>query len=120
MRFVVAPDGLTARDTTTGLRWQCGQSPATMSDAAAVTYCGGLSLSGEGWRLPSGPELRGLIEASYDPAIDPVAFPGTPADLFWTLTLGPYVDTRLFVGFAFGSSSAASWDGSLYGVRCVR
>jgi hypothetical protein len=82
-----------------------------MTYAAAVTYCGGLSLSGGGWRVPTGPELRGLVEAIYDPAIDPIAFPNTPTDLFWTSTLGPYVDTRLFVGFAFGGSSAASWDG---------
>jgi cysteine-rich repeat protein len=88
-RYEVAPDGLTARDTTTGLTCQRGQSPTSMTYAAAVTSCSGLSLTVEGWRLPSGPELRGLVDATYDPAIDPVAYPNTPADLFWTSTLAP-------------------------------
>ena len=110
------------RDRGTGLTWQRVLPARTFTFAAATAYCGHLNLDGhEDWRLPSMPELVSLVdERAANPAIDGAAFPGTPAESFWTSSL-------------FGNKSAEAWHVyfdhgfALYGllkashrVRCVR
>jgi Protein of unknown function (DUF1566) len=110
------------RDLGTGLTWQRVLSPSKLPFAAALAYCGHLNLEGhKDWRLPSMPELESLVdERASNPAIDTTAFPGTPAESFWTSSL-------------FGNKPAEAWHvyfdhgAALYGllkasfrVRCVR
>lgn len=119
--FSVRDNGQTVYDSRSGLTWARSPSVIRINYQASITYCSQFQVNGSaGWRVPNVAELRALIDTRFDPAIDPNAFPATSTDLFWSSTLGPYIDTRMFVGFGFGSSSAASWDGSLYLVRCVR
>ena len=89
--------------------------------AEAKAACAGLALAGGGWRLPSMKELQSLIDDSRsDPAIDPVAFPATPNDPFWTGTpVAASADSAWRVTFASGYTYD-SRDFNTYLVRCVR
>lgn len=69
-------------DNYTGLVWQQSDSSADggaqTAWSGAATYCAGLSLNGETWRVPSLNELATLVdEAKVQPAVDTTAFPGT-------------------------------------------
>jgi hypothetical protein len=117
--------GGTVYDTKTKLTWQQLVPTTTYAWADAKTYCASpavsTALGGSGWRLPTYKELLTIVDYSQSgPAIDPIAFPGTPSDWFWSST--PYA-----------SSSGSAWrvdfsDGSArhygvgisYRVRCVR
>ena len=139
----VSADGLTVSDSTTGLTWQRGVSGSsglgcngssaviivgatcTQSDAAA--YCSQLSLGGVGaggWRLPGVMELSTIVDfTAYDPAINPAAFPSTPADEFWTSTpyAGATAGEAWSVSFATGqaSASAVGATSAIFRARCV-
>ena len=66
------------QDNYTGLVWQQGYSPATMTFAEAAPYCASLALNGHTWRLPSIRELATLVdEAQVAPAINRTMFPNT-------------------------------------------
>lgn len=82
----------TVADATSGLVWQgcvngrsgidCAAGTAVLLDwAAALAYCEGLVWAGfSDWYLPNILELAGLVaDGRTGPAIDPVAFPNTPA-----------------------------------------
>jgi hypothetical protein len=126
--FTGAPDAhyevgsSSVRDLATGVTWQRVLPPRTFGFEAALDYCHHLGLEGhKDWRLPSMPELVTLVdERTSNPAIDGSAFPGTPAESFWTSSL-------------FGNKSGEAWHvefnrgSALYGllkatyrVRCVR
>jgi hypothetical protein len=82
-RYQTAAD--TVLDMRTKLTWQRIVDPTRRNWEAAKAYCAQLPLSGGGWRLPSMRELQSLVDQSrFEPAIDPVAFPDTPAVEFWT------------------------------------
>jgi hypothetical protein len=76
-RFTVNRDG-TVHDLRTGLLWE----PPVRADADklytavdAEARCAGLTLAGEGWRLPTKSELESIIDdAREGPALDPVTF----------------------------------------------
>jgi cysteine-rich repeat protein len=141
-QFVVAGDGLTVTDTITGLVWQrdgsgtrtgcSGPDNLTCEWAEAKAYCASLTLGGiTGWRLPAMMELSTIVDfTKADPAIDPMAFPNTPADYFWTSSaLADYLWTSSpsEVGGAFhfwtGGLNFIDVDGinkGLCRVRCVR
>jgi formylglycine-generating enzyme required for sulfatase activity len=137
--FVANGNG-TVKDSRSGLLWQRTAVHRTLVDAK--TYCAGLSLSGSGWRLPTKAELESIVDfgrgASSQtstpngrtPAIDPVAFPNTPADFFWTSS--PHAGW-CFVSTPDGNSPGLTWvvnfndgessyseAGSSLAVRCVR
>jgi hypothetical protein len=109
------------------LLWQqvVDAGPFTWDEADA--YCANLSLAGAGWRLPTKIELMSLVDLrGGSPTIDPVAFPDTPAEYFWSSTLGEDCGTCTInagspwvVSFADGSSSTGS-PGGAPRVRCVR
>lgn len=83
--YTVSAD--TVRDELTGLTWQRQASYLTLADAQSG--CAALSLGGfaTGWRLPTIKELQSLVDIRRaGPAADPVAFPGTPADMHWSTT----------------------------------
>jgi hypothetical protein len=127
-RYAVASG--TVLDTKTGLTWQ-QNLPSTNYiwgsaglPGTAQNYCATLSLSGSGWRLPTVKELETIVDFSIsDPAIDPVAFPGTPTlGFFWSAT--PLATTN--PSGAWGVKFDLGFSRSDYGVatqqyvRCVR
>ncbi len=120
----------TVYDTRTNLTWQqavptapvvAGCSGTSCTQAGAVAYCTGLSLPGNGWRLPNIRELLTLVDPTkYNPAIDPTAFPSTPLDYFWSSS--PYVGSSgyAWVVSFFNGYSSASDPANPRRVRCVR
>jgi hypothetical protein len=111
------------RDLATGLTWQRAPPPRSFAFEAALGYCTHLNLDGhQDWRLPSMPELMTLVdERASNPAIDVGAFPGTPADSFWTASLfgGARSTEAWHVAFDRGSALYGFFKGT-YRVRCVR
>jgi hypothetical protein len=113
----------TVTDTKTKLTWQrvVPSTPRTWADAMA--YCAGVgaSLGSTGWRLPTRKELQTIIDESRtDPAIDPTAFPDTPAGAFWSSS--PVVGSPSYawnVYFYNGSTYDAAML-EAFSVRCVR
>lgn len=105
-------------DPYTGLIWQRTISPASFTQAAAITYCSGV---GGGYRLPTVLELLSIVDDTRTgPAIDTTAFASAPAELFWSST--PYAGgggNGWFVNFGRGPSSMNN-DTNPYRVRCVR
>ncbi len=127
--FVVSADGLTVRDTITGLIWQRDTSGlrAGCSDGQdciweeAEAYCASLVLGGlSGWRLPAAKELVSIVDfTANNPAIDPTAFPNTSAWGAWTSS--PCVGAEgaaWAVNVGDGNSYCAA--GETYQARCVR
>lgn len=108
-------------DTRTLLTWEHPVDRGSYSQSAAIAYCTGLSRAGGGWRLPSVGELLTLVDpARFDPAIDPTAFPTTPAEHFWSSS--PYVGSSgdaWFVDFSDGYTLQYRTSGT-HRVRCVR
>ncbi len=72
-------------DNVTGLVWQ-GSDAGTHTWQDALTYCDGLDWGGyTDWYLPDEYELQSIVDyGRMNPSIDPVAFPGTPSNWFWT------------------------------------
>jgi hypothetical protein len=107
-RYAVGTD--TVKDNETGLTWQRAVPAQTYDWANAKTYCQGLSLGGfaSGWRLPSKKELETLVDfgvAKPGPTVDSTAFPGAPAQAFWTSTsLAWSADYAWTVDFGYGGS----------------
>jgi hypothetical protein len=77
------------RDNVTGLVWQRVVDGAGYTWSAAQTFCANLVLGGcDQWRLPTRIELVSILDYSRrSPAIDPAAFPNTPPEAFWTLSI---------------------------------
>jgi hypothetical protein len=110
-------------DRVTGLAWERAvDATATYGYLDAVAHCRSVTLGGHSdWRLPSVLELTSLLDYTRaSPSIDPVAFPSTPSDFYWTSTTwgGSTSITRVVDFDASGSSSKDN--GDTYHVRCVR
>ncbi|GIM95461.1 sigma-70 family RNA polymerase sigma factor [Paractinoplanes toevensis] len=114
----------TVRDESTCLVWQRAVAPSTHTFTEAKSYCAGLDLDGGGWHLPSRIELTSIIDpARSGPAIDRTAFPGTPAQFFWTSS--PWAVTKeplraWIINFSEGLASNGAYQSGSYQVRCVR
>jgi len=119
----------TVKDLITGLVWQQVLDSGTYSWSAmgatgsAQAYCKTLALEGGGWRLPTSNELMSLVDYTKPPpgpTINAKAFPGTPAEVFWTATPLFGASTHAwYVGFDEGIVYGYGITGS-YRVRCVR
>lgn len=84
----------TVVDEVTGLVWQgcaagatgptCTGTPSDMLWADALSFCDSLSWGTyDDWRLPDEYELHSILDYGIDkPALDAIAFPGTPNDWF--------------------------------------
>lgn len=111
----------TVYDARTKLTWEQTVDAGSYSQANAVNYCGGLTLAGGGWRLPSRAELLSIVDPTvHDPAIDATAFPNTPLTIFWTST--PYAGLGGYgwlVDFIAGYTGVNDASVTLR-VRCVR
>jgi hypothetical protein len=115
-RNEVAVDGIT------GLMWQRNSLGTPTSFAGAKQACDQLALAGyDDWRLPARIELVSILDLGrIEPAIDPVVFPETPSDWFWTSSVAAGDgQSGWYVYFYFGYpktdllSNSFSW-------RCVR
>jgi hypothetical protein len=104
-------------DAATGLTWQQDVAAATFPWNEAKAHCSGLS---GGWRLPSMTELQTIVDDSrLADAINPDAFPNTPAAVFWTSS--PVVGQPYSWAVDFSTGSTTNPDPtSPYHVRCVR
>jgi hypothetical protein len=104
----------TVLDAVTGLLWQQAVSSA-LTWSEAKQHCT------PPWQLPTAIELVSLIDYTrFDPAIDPVAFPDTPVEIFWSATASyPSTTYGVVVDFADGFT-AADPEGIAHPVRCVR
>jgi hypothetical protein len=118
-RYVVEQG--TVNDTQTRLTWERAPDLTPRVWSQAAPYCSALDLNGKGWRLPSVKELMTLVDESrWGPSIDPVAFPGTPSDYFWTSSTLASFPMFVWTVF-FGKGTAAVFDISIPRVvRCVR
>ena len=88
---------------------------------AARAYCSQLKLGGnQRWRVPTLAELLTLVdERASSPMIDRAAFPGTPADAFWTSsTFANGHELAWYVRFDRGSGLMGGWSNRFH-VRCV-
>jgi hypothetical protein len=110
-------------DTLTKIQWEQTSSASSMTWAAAATYCAGRTTGGfSGWRAPNIGELQMLIDyTASSPYIDATAFPGAPANSYWSSTS--------VVGLAgnawnvqLGSNAYTAYDNTATTnyVRCVR
>ncbi|MBI5477743.1 MAG: DUF1566 domain-containing protein [Deltaproteobacteria bacterium] len=118
-------------DNVTGLMWERSISSYGVW-ADGNNHCRCLGLGGyRDWRMPSLVELITIVDyGRQHPAIDPVAFPGTPPGSFWSSsghcaesnTADRDVFYRAFgVDFAFGSANGWGLAGSGHAnTRCVR
>jgi hypothetical protein len=110
-------------DNVTQLQWQRAASATSMSWIDAARLCENLALAGGGFRLPSRIELLSLLDLTQsNSAIDAVAFPGTPAEGFWSgsYIAGPPADAW---GVNFGFSTSIVFQDDVNHerrVRCVR
>lgn len=80
------PTAGTVYDTKTKLTWQQSLDSPNYDLAGAKVYCAGLgaTLGGVGWRLPTLTELQTIVDESrWDPALDPIAFPGPAPNITW-------------------------------------
>ena len=114
------PTSGVVHDNTTGLYWQQGVDATKRTWDVASAYCTGneAGLPDSGWRLPTGTELSGIVDTGQaNPAIDPVAFPATPSELFWTSDKSGSNATA--VGFSAGKSVDTPVDTPCR-TRCVR
>ncbi len=108
-------------DSASGLQWQDNAIGATMTWAAAGTYCTDLNLDGTGWRLPSIEELKSIVD--YADTVSPIiasVFQNTASGSYWSsTTYASNPDGAWYVYFNYGYDNANGKTGSNY-VRCVR
>ena len=110
------------RDKVTGLIWQHPVDPNSYTWADAGAYCAHLGLDGGGWRLPTKVELYSLIDHTQPSQIDPVAFPNSPAEVFWSSSLlaGNLYNAWNVNFYNAYSTAGYSVVGDTFRVRCVR
>lgn len=122
-----AGTGIDAGATTTisGLMWQKQDDGVKRDWATAGTYCAGLNLGGySDWRMPTISELKGIVDKSYRPAINPSFFTNTQSAHYWSSTASTdRTDAAMHVPFDDGGVDGYRYAGvktnSEY-VRCVR
>jgi len=124
----------TVTDNVTGLMWQkCSAglsgSDCSVGEAEAATWsdavarCPEIDLGGhQDWRLPGENELQSLVHyGRYDPAVDPVAFPGTGSLPYWSSSLyAGHESLSWYVHFDAGHVDREFNDTGLFPLRCVR
>lgn len=111
----------TVTDNVNGLMWQREDDDITRTWESATVYCDNLVLADYAdWRLPTRSELTGIYDyGRVNPAIDPVAFPGTDSDYWSSETLVAYPNSAWAVEFFTSSHTDGKKNNNLY-ARCVR
>lgn len=111
-----------AVDRNTGLMWQRNVLPNPLSFSGAKQACDQLALAGyDDWRLPSRIELVSILDLTrVQPAIDPIAFPQTPSDWFWSASAAAGdAQSAWYVYFYFGYPKT-DLVSNQFAARCVR
>jgi hypothetical protein len=112
-RFVIPPafNGEAVLDKDTGLVWEKSPQKATARWSAARRICTEKNVGGQkGWRLPSLPELRSLVDPSVTPP-GPTLPPGHPflavqSAVYWSETrVGDNPSGAWAVHFGLGGGS---------------
>jgi hypothetical protein len=114
-RYAYSADGTEVTDAQTGLIWRRCTVGQTWANG---TCTGGLTvfrheealahaLTQAGWRLPNVKELTSLVDTtSVRPAVNVVAFPGTPTAAYWSSTPDVQSPSNAWsVDFALGQVS---------------
>lgn len=129
-RYAYSADGAEVTDAQTGLIWR----RCTVGQAWSNGICvGGLTvfrheealahaMTQSGWRLPNVKELTSLVDtSSVRPAINGVAFPGTPTALYWSSTPDVQLPSSAW-SVDFGMGGVVSTGRNTFGVlvRLVR
>jgi hypothetical protein len=115
----------TVNDAVTGLQWQAGTEPGTMTWNDAIDWANNLVMDGKAdWRLPNATELQTLAirDASQSvPRINKTMFPNAYSDdYYWTSTTQASATTRA-LGLHFGGPYLGDRSKNLsYYVRAVR
>lgn len=112
----------TVTDNATGLMWQQEDDNQARNWESTLAYCEDRALGGHvDWRLPDVKELRSIVDNTrYNPAIDPVAFPGTNPTYYWSSSTTAYdASYAWYVPFVYGGVYSYDKSYTFY-VRCVR
>jgi len=112
----------TVTDNATGLMWQREDDNQARNWESALAYCEDRDLGGHvDWRLPDVKELRSIVDNTrYNPAIDPVAFPGTDLSYYWSSSTTAFsTGSAWYVYFGHGFVNYFDKTDTDY-VRCVR
>lgn len=125
------PSADLVRDAETGLVWMrcshgqratdggCAGDATPLSWTEAQALVDSLASPDCPWRIPEFHELRGLIESSGEPALDPRAFPDTPDGWFWSnVRAGGHSQYDCFVDFS-GSGRTRCNMGGRFHLRVV-
>lgn len=80
-RFVVDEAAGTVRDSYSSLVWKRASEPGKYTLPEARDY---VAKAGDGWRLPTKEELKGLVDKKTRPTINLAIFPDTTADPYWS------------------------------------
>jgi hypothetical protein len=121
LRYEVDTQKRIVTDTRTGLVWQLDVDAGSYSFSGAQTHCTGATTDGGGFHSPLIKELLTLVDPTEtSPAIDPTAFPGTPATSFWSSSVVAGSSANAWqVNFTTGGTSPTGKSSTLR-VRCVR
>jgi hypothetical protein len=130
--FKISSDGQEVTDTRTRLVWRrcvegmtasksgCSGTAAEFTFDEALARATAQSANGVAWRVPTLNELCYIANRRYQlPAIDPVAFPKTPENLWSSKPHARYATYAWFISFAYGAVLNSFRD-STYHVRLVR
>lgn len=132
--YIISADGSEVTDRKTRLIWRrcaedmnwdgstCAGVASTFTHKAALERAATqASSTGLAWRLPNVKDLASIADRSrINPAIDPTAFPVTPASWFWSSS--PYIGfptVAWLVFFGNGNVYGGGRSNSFY-VRLVR
>jgi hypothetical protein len=108
---------LTWQRCAVGQRWE--QSSGCLGNPAKFTFDQAQTQTNAKWRVPTIDELQSIVaEYCSEPAVDPLLFPGTPSEQFWSNAF--YSPMAFYVSFRNGSSNPTYYSDSRYNVRLVR
>lgn len=120
------------KDNSTGLTWQkcsagqnndadCTGSALNYTWTNASSFCNGLSLNSNTWRLPNINELRSIIDYTKPdlPRINLNVFPNTSSVGFWSSTYTLYGSSELAISMNAIENSSVPPQTASFNVRCV-
>ncbi|MCH9739954.1 MAG: DUF1566 domain-containing protein [Epsilonproteobacteria bacterium] len=112
-------------DTNNNLEWQDNTVAGTMDWSSAITYCGNLSLDGNGWRLPNINELKSIMNYDKESPTVKNIFINTSEDEHWSYYLSSTTavfakSTAWYVNFSSGNMGEMNKDMNKSYIRCVR
>jgi hypothetical protein len=85
--FIIHDNG-TVTDTRTGLMWKQDDEVTQLPWIDAIAYARTVNFAGyTDWRVPTIDELASIIDESYKPTIDPVAFYSRAVPAYWSSTV---------------------------------